>query len=99
MSEARVLVYHAADDRAGVEEAYHRVSNRMASVPGMLGNELLRSVNDPLGFVVASRWKDLQAFLDWEKGPQHRADTAPLRAYRDTRMAVPYAVYAVSASY
>ncbi len=45
-AEVRVLVYQAAyDDEqlAAVRDAYHLVSKRMAQVPGMLGNELLRS--------------------------------------------------------
>lgn len=99
MDEVRVLVYHMATDSGGVEDAYHEVSKRMAGVPGMLGNELLRNVHDPLGFVVMSRWTDLDAFLTWEKGAEHRADTAPLRPYRDTRLPVPYAVYSVTAAY
>jgi heme-degrading monooxygenase HmoA len=99
MSEVRVLVYHAAEDVSGVEEAYHTVSRQMAGVPGLLGNELLRSATDPQGFVVMSRWKDLDAFVAWEGGADHRTDTAPLRPYRDTRLPVPFAIYHVTAAY
>jgi len=97
--EARVLVYHATDDVTGVEQAYHQVSQGMRGVPGMLGNELLRSVPDPLGFLVVSRWTGLDAFQEWEQGPDHRASTAALRQYRDTRLSVPYGIYHVTATY
>lgn len=98
-SEVRVLVYHATEDAAGVHRAYHEVSGVLAEVPGMLGNELLRSVPDPAGFVVVSRWADLAAFREWEQGPAHRASTAPLRPYRDARLDRPYGIYQVAAAY
>ncbi|MET7717513.1 antibiotic biosynthesis monooxygenase family protein [Streptomyces sp. NPDC005407] len=100
--EVRVLVYQAAHDEEqlqAVREAYHLVSKRLAEVPGMLGNELLRSPADPTAFIVVSRWADLAAFRRWEQGAGHRADTAPLRPYRDTRLAVPFGIYEVDASY
>ena len=46
-AELRVLLFHSADDVAGVTDAYHQVSREMAGVPGLLGNELLSSVHDP----------------------------------------------------
>jgi heme-degrading monooxygenase HmoA len=100
--EVRVLVYQAAHDDeqlAAVRAAYHEVSKRLAGVEGMLGNELLRSPHDPTALVVVSRWSDLAAFRRWEEGAEHRADTAPLRPYRDTRLAVPFGIYEVEAAY
>lgn len=100
--EVRVLVHQAAHDETelrAVHDAYHLVSKRMADVPGMLGNELLRSPADPTALVVVSRWTDLAAFRRWEEGPEHRDDTAPLRPYRDTRLAVPFGIYEVEAAY
>jgi heme oxygenase (mycobilin-producing) len=98
-AETLVLIYHATDDVDGVLAAYHEVSAEMSGVPGMLGNELLRSVVDPLGFVVASRWVDIDAFNTWEQGPEHKDTTSALRRYRDTRMERPFGVYQVTASY
>ncbi|MFG2561778.1 antibiotic biosynthesis monooxygenase family protein [Streptomyces sp. NPDC048496] len=98
----RVIVYQAAYDEgqlAAVREAYHQVSERLAKVPGMLGNELLRSPADPTALAVMSRWESMQAFLAWEAGAEHRQDTAPLRPFRDTRTPVPFAVYEVDAAY
>ncbi|WP_225447201.1 antibiotic biosynthesis monooxygenase [Streptacidiphilus sp. PB12-B1b] len=96
------MVYQRARDQAelsAIQEAYHLVSKRMEGVPGLLGNELLRSAHDPSGLVVMSRWSDLAAFQAWEQGSEHRADTAPLRPYQDTRMEIPFGVYEVDAAY
>ncbi|MFH8349813.1 antibiotic biosynthesis monooxygenase family protein [Streptomyces sp. NPDC018045] len=101
-AEARVIVYQAAYDEqqlAAVRSAYHQVSERMAGVPGLLGNELLRSPADPTALAVMSRWESMAAFLAWEGGADHRQDTAPLRPFRDTRTAAPFAVYEVDAAY
>lgn len=97
--EVRVLVYHAAADASAIDEAYHQVSTRMASVPGMLGNELLRSLPDPTGFIVVSRWAGIEAFQQWEQGPDHRDTTAPLRPFRDPRMSTPFGIYRVTGTY
>ncbi|MFE9253823.1 antibiotic biosynthesis monooxygenase family protein [Streptomyces sp. NPDC006879] len=100
--EVLVLVHQAAYDEeqlTAVREAYHLVSKRLAAVPGMLGNELLRSPHDPTALAVVSRWESLAAFRTWEAGADHRQDTAPLRPYRDTRTSSPFAVYEVEAAY
>lgn len=100
--EVRVLVYQAAHDEeqlAAVRDAYHLVSKRLSGVPGMLGNELLRSPGDPTALVVVSRWESMAAFRVWEEGADHREDTAPLRPFRDTRTSAPFALYEVDAAY
>lgn len=94
--EVRVLLYHQTSDDRGIAEAYRRVSERLAAVPGQLGNELLRSVHDPGGFVVLSRWSTLDAFDAWERGTTHQDSTADLRPYRDTRGGRPFGVYVVA---
>lgn len=97
--QVRVLLFHATDDAEGIEQAYHRVSKELAAVPGQLGNELLRDVYDPTGFVVISRWRDLAAFQEWETGAEHKDSTSPLRQYRDTRGGRPFGIYQVAADY
>ncbi|MER7751185.1 antibiotic biosynthesis monooxygenase family protein [Kitasatospora sp. NPDC097643] len=102
MAEVRVLVYQAAVDEEqldAVRAAYHVVSGRLAQVPGMLGNELLRNPYDPTALVVVSRWASRAAFDAWEAGAEHRDDTAPLRPYRDHRAGSPFAIYEVEAAY
>ena len=95
----RVFVYHECADEQEIRAAYDQVSRRLATVDGMLGNELVAAVHDPHGYVVVSEWADLAAFDRWEQGAQHRQDTAALRPFRDTRMAVPFGIYQVKASY
>ncbi|HET8681393.1 MAG TPA: antibiotic biosynthesis monooxygenase [Micromonosporaceae bacterium] len=95
----RVLLYHAASDPAGIDAAYHEVSRRLAPVPGLIGNELLRSVADPTDFVVVSSWRDLAAFREWEHGPEHRESTAPLRPYRQAARSTPFGIYEVTAAF
>lgn len=95
----RVLIFYASEDTAGVETAYHESSKLLAGTPGLLGNELLRSVHDPVGFVVASSWRDRAAFDEWETGPLHKGQTEPLRPFLDTRAARPVGIYEVVAQY
>lgn len=100
--QVMVVVHHQARDEGemtAIGEAYHVISARMAGVPGLLGNELLRSAVDPTTVLVVSRWADLKAFQAWEQGEGHREDTAPLRPYRDRRLPVPFGIYEVQAAY
>ncbi len=70
-------------DVEAVESAYHQVSATLAGTPGLLGNELLRSAIEPDVFAVMSEWEDMAAFTAWERGPDHRDATAPLRGYQE----------------
>ncbi|GHF69305.1 antibiotic biosynthesis monooxygenase [Streptomyces mashuensis] len=97
--EVRVLVRHVADSAEAIEHAYRTVSEELAGVAGMLGNELLRDVHDDRVFVVLSRWRDLAAFRTWEAGAAHRASTSPLRPFRDRAAARPFEVLHVTAAY
>jgi heme-degrading monooxygenase HmoA len=99
MSQVRVLIRHRTDDCDGVQDAYQAVSEEMAVVPGMLGNELLRGVHDPQVFVVASRWRDLAAFQEWEAGASHQDSTSPMRQYRDHSTGRPFEIFQVAAEY
>jgi heme-degrading monooxygenase HmoA len=97
----RVLVYAVAPESgdAAVEEAYHRISRELRGTPGLLGNELLRSLRDPRGFVVMSSWESLDAFGAWEAGSAHRSATAPLRPLQDGARPVRFDLYEVRAAY
>ena len=99
--QVRVLLYAVApeSDDAVMEKVYHQISRQLRGTPGLLGNELLRSIRDPLGFVVLSRWEDLAAFASWEAGTSHRTTTAPLRPLHDGTRAVSFDVYEVCAAY
>ncbi|KWX04668.1 antibiotic biosynthesis monooxygenase [Carbonactinospora thermoautotrophica] len=95
----RVLVYLTAPDGdvSVIEEAYHAISGRLQGTPGLVGNELLRSLSDPDSFAVISEWESLDAFRAWEQGPDHRDVTAPLRPFQSVTMRP--AVYEVTAAY
>lgn len=97
----RVLVYAAAPggDIDAISRAYHTISRDLEGTPGLLGNELLRCVHDPDGFVVMSEWESLEAFRAWEGGAAHRDTTSPLRPYQDQRGGASFSVYEVAAAY
>lgn len=95
MSRVRVLLYLRGADSEPIERAYHRISGTLAGTPGLLGNELLRSPHDPAELAVLSEWASLEEFDAWERGPDHRASTAPLRDHQDGTRAKPFAIYQV----
>src|SRR6266571_7929196 len=74
----RVLLYVTDPENApgSVEAAYHAVSRALDGTPGLVGNTLLRAVDDPRAFAVLSEWTDLSAFRAWEVGSEHRGTTA-----------------------
>lgn len=100
-ARVRVLVFVTAADAGtqAVADAYHEISRNLAGTPGLLGNELLRSVHDPAGFMVLSEWRDMAAFKRWEEGESHRSTTAPLRPLQDRSRGVSFGVYTVQAAY
>jgi heme-degrading monooxygenase HmoA len=101
MSRIRVLVFRAApaDSSSDLEQAYHQVSKTLQAIPGLLGNELLRSVTQPNGFVIMSEWESLEAYLAWENDPVHGNKTSPLRPYLDPVRSKQFEVYEVIAAY
>ena len=98
---ARVLLYAAApsEEPGAIEAAYHRISRDLAGTPGLVGNELLRAVDDPKVFVVMSEWESLAAFRSWEEGAGHRGTTAPLRRYQRAPGDRSFGIYEVAAVY
>lgn len=96
----RVMVYATAPetDPSAVEIAYHQISRDLAGTAGLIGNELLRSVQDPRDFAVVSEWNSIEAFQFWEAGAAHRNTTAPLRPYQRERP-MTFGIYRVIATY
>ncbi|MEV0593256.1 antibiotic biosynthesis monooxygenase family protein [Nonomuraea cavernae] len=97
----RVLVYATAsgDSPGELADAYHRVSRELSGTPGLLGNELLRSLTQPGGFLVMSEWDSLDSFRAWETGTRHRQTTAPLRSFQDSSRGPSFGLYTVTAAY
>ncbi|CAL9500313.1 antibiotic biosynthesis monooxygenase family protein [Streptomyces sp. enrichment culture] len=94
----RVLVWYREprDDPAALYRAFEEAERAMRSTPGLIRSELLCSVVHPGSVAVHSEWTGLDAFLAWERGPDHRRDTAPLRPYQDTGRDRVYDVYTVT---
>ncbi|GII80973.1 antibiotic biosynthesis monooxygenase [Sphaerisporangium rufum] len=97
----RVVVWYRAPsgDDAAVLNAYHGISRAMAGTPGLLGNELLRSVPDRAAFAVMSEWENFEVFDRWERGPDHQGTTAPLVPYLDRAPDRHFELYEVTAAY
>lgn len=101
VGRVRVLVYVNSPPAggSGLQDAYHAVSRSLTGVPGLIGNQLMRSELDPGRLVVMSEWADRAAFSSWEQGPQHRDVTAPLRPFQDPERTPPFGIYRVVAAY
>lgn len=97
----RILLYHRVPPAGigAIEKAYREISEELAGTPGLLGNELLRSLIDPDVFVVLSEWQSIEAFNSWDKGPDHKGQTSPLRPYQDRTREKPWEILAVTDSY
>jgi heme-degrading monooxygenase HmoA len=97
----RILLYHniPPEGIGTIEKAYREISEELAGTPGLLSNELLRSLTDPGVFVVLSAWRSLEAFASWDKGPDHKGQTSPLRPYQDQTRDKPWEIFTVTDSY
>ncbi|WP_163572022.1 antibiotic biosynthesis monooxygenase family protein [Fodinicola feengrottensis] len=100
-NRVRVLVWHriAQDGPDRIPEIYRGISEDLARTPGLLANELLYSRSRPGTVAVMSEWRDMDAFLAWEQGPDHRGTTAGLRPYRDLDRDPQYELYEVAESF
>jgi len=98
--QVRVLLYISEphSEPAAVEKAYHAISNLLADAPGLLGNELLRSLSRPSDFAVMSSWAGVAAFQAWEQTSEHRQVTAPMRPYQ-SEPGGSFGIYEVVGSY
>ncbi|MFJ2578122.1 antibiotic biosynthesis monooxygenase family protein [Kitasatospora aureofaciens] len=98
----RIMLFCKVPDggsESEVEEAYHLISKTLAGTPGLLGNELLRSLIEDGAFAVMSEWESFDAFHHWDEGPAHKDQTAPLRPYQDPARPRPWEMYTVQAAY
>jgi aromatase len=78
----RILLWHGArGEGEKLAKLYRKVSDALAGAPGLVGNELLRSVANPDNYLIMSEWTSRAAFRAWDATPAHLL-TAPLRAYR-----------------
>lgn len=60
--------------------AYEQVRYAVADgVPGHVRDQVCRSADDPEQWLITSEWERLEAFLAWERSPEHRDLVRPLR--------------------
>ncbi|MBP2708284.1 antibiotic biosynthesis monooxygenase [Microbispora sp. RL4-1S] len=94
----RVLLrYRGSEDEIGA--AFHTISRKLQGTPGLLGSELWRDIGDSRAFVVSSEWTSREAFDTWERGPDHKATTQPLRPYHDSAGGRAFELVEVVAAY
>jgi heme-degrading monooxygenase HmoA len=95
----RVLVWLRTAAHQDVTDTYRLTSRELAGTAGLLGSELIRSLQDPASYAVVSEWESMDAFRAWEGGPAHRGSTAPMRPFQDTgRPGGSYGVYEITAA-
>jgi len=60
--------------------AYERIRHLVAAgTPGHLADQVCQSGDDPEQWLITSEWRDLEAFLAWERTDEHRALVRPMR--------------------
>ncbi|TWF92035.1 SchA/CurD-like domain-containing protein [Streptomyces brevispora] len=67
-------------------EAYERLRNQVASVPGHISDQLCQSIENPSQWLITSEWESAPPFLAWVNSEEHVATVQPLHGcVRDTR--------------
>jgi heme-degrading monooxygenase HmoA len=66
----------------GVEEEFERTFRAIApeidTAPGLIQHQVVRSLDDPLKYIMLSEWETVENFDTWEKTTGHRQLVAPL---------------------
>ncbi|WP_157162867.1 antibiotic biosynthesis monooxygenase family protein [Actinoalloteichus spitiensis] len=88
-----VLLFRTHPDPDEVARAYRQVSAELRGQPGMLADELLRSVSEPDEYLLSSRWESLDALRSWQRGEQHDRVPPSLRVPSDRPLAGGYGLY------
>ena len=82
--------------------AYERIRHLVAGTPGHLADQVCQSGDDPEQWLITSEWRDLEAFLAWERTDEHRALVRPMREcitdVRSLRFAVVYETRGIEAT-
>ncbi|QOV35477.1 antibiotic biosynthesis monooxygenase [Streptomyces ferrugineus] len=67
-------------------DAYEQMRDRVASVPGHLGDQLCQSVENPSQWVITSEWATAPPYLAWVNSEEHLETVRPLqRCVRELR--------------
>lgn len=67
-------------------DAYEQMRDRVASVPGHLGDQLCQSLENPSQWLITSEWASAPPYLAWVNSEEHLETVRPLqRCVRDLR--------------
>ncbi|WP_128379336.1 SchA/CurD-like domain-containing protein [Streptomyces cavernae] len=67
-------------------EAYEKMRNQIASVPGHISDQLCQSIENPSQWLITSEWESAPPFLAWVNSEEHVEMVRPLHScVRDTR--------------
>ncbi|MFI5782580.1 antibiotic biosynthesis monooxygenase family protein [Nocardia sp. NPDC051570] len=75
--------YEDAEELAEIERQFDRIGEILHGTPGLLGSELLVSLSAQGVCVVLSEWASHAEFDAWERGNDHRGQTAAMRPFHD----------------
>ncbi len=86
---ARVRVVLMLDIHDGMQQefldAYERVRDRVAAVPGHVSDQLCQSLENPTQWLLTSEWESAAPFLAWVNSDEHLDTVEPLQdCVRDT---------------
>ncbi|MBA4860723.1 antibiotic biosynthesis monooxygenase [Streptomyces sp. PSKA54] len=87
-SRLRVVLLLDLYDGAQKEflEAYERLRNHVASVPGHISDQLCQSIENPSQWLITSEWESALPFLAWVNSEEHVETVQPMHScVRDTR--------------
>ncbi|MFK4145796.1 SchA/CurD-like domain-containing protein [Streptomyces sp. NPDC004065] len=67
-------------------EAYEKMSEQVASVPGHVSDQLCQSIENPSQWLITSEWESAPPFLAWVNSEEHVRMVEPMHScIRDTR--------------
>ncbi|MFG2132914.1 SchA/CurD-like domain-containing protein [Streptomyces sp. NPDC048751] len=87
---SRVRVVLMLDIHDGTQreflDAYEYMRDRVAAVPGHIGDQLCQSLENPTQWLITSEWESAPPFLAWVNSEEHLDTVQPLQScVRDTR--------------
>lgn len=96
--EVRVVInLRESEDLPGsLMKAYEQISWTNGDTPGLLGCELIRDIDETTNYILLTRWKSLDAFREWQFGPDHVDNPSQLRPFQDRTRGRHWAVYEIS---
>ncbi|WP_086865998.1 SchA/CurD-like domain-containing protein [Streptomyces viridochromogenes] len=80
-SRMRVLLFVDLKEGAQQEflDAYEQMRDRVASIPGHLGDQLCQSVDNPAQWIITSEWATAPPYLAWVNSEDHIETVRPLQ--------------------